>query len=149
MLRLPRVVEVTAFTSDGEPVEGLLVSVATLRGGGHYYGDVIGLTDSLGEARLTRAQLLRHFEEDHRIFPMDYKVPLADCDPALEIFVRGGAEFRELKHASETNTLADQTVRALYSRARNELFETSRERLDLTGIPPDTARVRISVNRAP
>ena len=148
MLQLPTIVEAKVISSDGNPVEDLLVSIAALLRGNHYYGDVMGLTDSRGEVRLTRDRFLGDFEQDRRSFPMDYKIPLDGCDPALDIIVRGGAEFRELKHSTETSTLVDPKVTALYARARNELFVTTRQRVDLTGSPPAIVRVRIDIDRA-
>jgi hypothetical protein len=146
MLRLPAIVEAKVLTSDGRPVEDLLVSVATLWKGNNYYGSVMGLTDHLGEVRLTRDQFLRDFEEDRRTFPIDFKLPLDECDPALEIIVRGGAEFRELKASIETSTLVDPDVPPLYARARNDLFRTSRQRIDLTGNRPNTVRIEIDLD---
>ena len=148
MLRLPKIVEARVRTSDGELVEDLLVSVAALWKGNNYYGSVMGLTDDLGQVRLTRDQFLSDFEEDRRTFPMDLKLPLDECDPALEIIVRGGAEFRELKQSIEASTLIDPDVPPLYARARNERFRTSRQRLDLTGNLPDAVRIEIAIDLA-
>ena len=59
MLRLPKIVEARVRTSDGKPVEDLLVSVAVLWKSNNYYGSVMSLTDDLGQVRLTRDQVLR------------------------------------------------------------------------------------------
>jgi hypothetical protein len=135
MLVLPEWIEAKVVAPGATSVGQVLVAVSTLLNGGYYFGDLMGLTNEQGVVRITGEQLRRDFEANQKTFPMDFKIALEDCDAALDVIVRGGEEFRDLKGSIESSSLVRSNVKALYARARNEMFESTRMRLDLSGRP--------------
>lgn len=131
MTIFPEVLEATVLNDKGQGLADILVSVGTFWSGHYYYGRVMGLTDRHGIVSLTRHQLEHGFQQAQASFPMDLKVPLEQCDPAIEISLRGGAEFRDARRGVMTNGLAGSDVKRIYDRARNEQFRTTARRVDL------------------
>ncbi len=127
---MPPSLEIRIVDQNGAPVAGALVSVRTFYEAQYYYGNLLGLTDEQGVVCLTRKQLHQDFERDQLMFPMDYKVGLDECDPEIEVLIRGGAEFRQAKHTLASNSLVSEDVRLLYDRAVNEGLGSARKRLD-------------------
>lgn len=148
MLVLPDWIEVKVVSPTGKPIANVLVSVAALIHGGYYFGDPMGLTNERGLVRITGDQIQRDFENNQLTFPMDLKVALRDCDAALDVIVRGNAEFRDLKASIQASTLVRPDVKDLYHQARNEGFESSRLRVDLSKQPKHAeARVVLAAAR--
>ena len=83
-------VEVRSAATD-EPIPDILVWISTLVRERAYYCALVGLTDSLGIARLSRVELLKSYRSDQQLFPMDYKLSLAECDDAILVGVDGKA----------------------------------------------------------
>jgi hypothetical protein len=66
---------------------GILVSLDVRIAGRYSFGTNLGLTDRSGEAAITGAQLEADFERNQHLFPMDLKVPLAECDSVVGVKV--------------------------------------------------------------
>jgi hypothetical protein len=146
MSRLPNeiIVHVRTLSNGGSPLADLLVSLQLYWHGSYYYGDLIGLTDEFGNARITRDRILRDFDEDQRLFPMDYKVPIDQIDPVAGILVRGHSDFVAARSALEANPLVASDVRAAYMRARNEAVRTGGVQVNLPRSTADRLQVELA-----
>ena len=135
MLLVPRIITVQLMLPGHPPHElrDVLVSVMTYLNGGPYYGDTVGLTDFRGFAQMKGSTLMNDFEKESRAFPMDYRVPVAECDAFLEIIVRGGQEFVRHRATVGQSSMVSQDVRTLYRKARNELFTSAAQRVPMNG----------------
>jgi hypothetical protein len=110
--------------SQDQPVPEVLVALHFSWHGRFYYAHALGLSDGAGQVRVSDDELLSTFRAQQQQFPMDLKVPLAECDSTVKVNVMGGAEF--LSHRS---TLVPGWVTpdwiARWNRARNDHFESN------------------------
>jgi hypothetical protein len=111
----------------------LLVTLDLQVQGNYYHGTLVGLTDAHGVARLTRSELEAQFAQDRRTFPMDYRVPLSDCDSTVIVKLRGGQEFETQRQAAMGNPLVLPEATAQWDRARNGRFVTATRTTSLDG----------------
>ena len=125
----------------------ILVALRLLVARQVYYADVMGLTDRDGQVVLTREQLEHKFRENQKAFPMDYRIPLVDCDPAFRIVVPGGADFVEMQRQVADTRWVAPDVRATYERAQNVQFNTTAQQVDVTGVATDVLRIAVPVTR--
>lgn len=102
----------------------ILVALDVRLSGRYYYGTVVGLSDALGRAEITRRQLHDQFANDQRLFPMDYKGGLSECDDTICVRILGGNEFREAQEAARLNPVMGPDLRSLWDRARNRRLRT-------------------------
>ena len=130
MLAFPPEIRVTLLEEgQGDGYPGILVSCNFFWHGRYYFGTTVGTTDGSGRTQLKRDQLELDFRENQRLFPMDLKVQLDNCDPLIEVVVRGGAEFSALRDAVERNPLVTPRARAAYAGARNAMVESASSRV--------------------
>ena len=118
-LELPAAVEVELVPEQGADVAGLLVAIDVHHAGRYYYGTLVGLSDDAGRVRLERGALERDFAADQRLFLMDYRVPLEQCDVEAAVRVDGGQDFTE-RRASAVSPLTVPAVALLWRVAANE-----------------------------
>jgi len=149
MLTLPNRIQATVVDkTTGSPLGAdILVAFRLLVGGQVYYADLMGLTDKDGNVALTREQLERQFRANQKAFPMDYRIPLADCDPTLRIVVTGGAEFEELRRQAVDTRWVAPEVRVMYNRALNAYLDTTTQQADVPMLPTDALRIAMLVER--
>lgn len=146
MLRFPDrlLVRVTAGSS-GRPVADVAVHLDVRWHGRYYFGHLLGLTDERGQVEERRPALDAIFRQAQRDFPMDYKVPLADCDAVVGVGVRGGTEFETARQAAAGSSLVLPECRAIWARARNAEVATTTREVDLGASPPDLVVVTLDV----
>lgn len=108
---------------------GVLVALNTLVDGRYYYGNLVGLTDMGGSASIERHELDLRFAADQGMFPMDYKVPLDECDPFIEVSLMSRSELAEARAAVASSSFVSEDIRNAYAAARNELYRPSRARV--------------------
>lgn len=145
---LPKRLVVRLIPSDRQmPVKNILVTVQLLWRGRPYFGDVVGLSDSSGTAGVTSEKIERDFKKNTELFPMDYKVPLDQCDVAVELSVVGGGEFNT-RLRSISSGLVDPDIRNMYKRAKNSDVESARKTVDLRGLTSDEVVVDLPLSRA-
>jgi hypothetical protein len=144
MLVLPERISVHAVSSLGTQrgVGGVLVSLRTLRHGSAYYSTALGLTDTEGWIRVGGETIQQAFTRNQDLFPFDYRVALEDCDPEIEIYARGGADFERWRAETSHSTLVRSDVKSWYDNARNGEFESTSRRAELS---TDTALADLMV----
>jgi hypothetical protein len=136
--------------SPGEPdvrLNGLLVALDLLVGGQYYYGTHVGLTDDEGRASLTAEELQLNFQEDQRQFPMDYKVPLSECDAMVRVRVEGGASFSS-RQAAALSPLTAPAARQRWAKARNAEFRSTSTTITLAS-SQSPVELRLAIERLP
>jgi hypothetical protein len=124
----------------------VLVALDVLHQGRYYFGAVLGLTDTAGRLHIERSDIEQSFTENQRLFPMDYRVSLAQCDAQIAVRVLGGLDFAEAQTAAEENAFMPAEVRDLWRRARNRRLANTQVQLDLREQPPDVASVVLPVS---
>jgi hypothetical protein len=148
-LDLPSAVEVTLSPDDGATVTGVLVALDLKYAGRYYYGTHLGLSDRSGRVRLERAALERDFAEDQHLFPMDYRVSLAECDAEALVRVEGGEQFAARRTADIGSPLVSPEAAARWREARNEEVQPTAASAWLDRPDPDgVVRVRVALRRA-
>lgn len=97
----------------------ILIALNTFIAGRYYYGSILGLTDAVGRATTTGGALLNLFHQDQGLFPMDYRVPLEECDPVIELVILCPEEVDQSRVAVRESYWVSPAVRDAYERARN------------------------------
>jgi hypothetical protein len=122
MLVLPSRIEVQLSDSRGRPLPtpDILIGLNLLVDGRYYYGNLVGLTNSHGTAAISREELEQRFKVDQARFPMDYKVPLDDCDPIIEVLVMSASEVAQARESVTADYSISAEIRDAYERARND-----------------------------
>jgi hypothetical protein len=133
MLTLPKSIAVQLVDGAGVRLEepDVMVHIHIFVAGQYYFGSILGLTDERGLASIRSAELEEHFEEDRQLFPMDYKVPLRECDSAIEIIVRGAKEAAMLRDANGASPFMSSNSKELLERARNREFLSTSLHVDV------------------
>ena len=144
MLTLPDRVEIQVRVDDGGSAADILVSLYFYSQGHYYYGHLAGPTDGTGRVATTADEIQRSFEQNRRLFMMDLRVPLADCDPRIDIVVDGGMSFAE-RQAEPMPSYVPPNVRILWDRARNALYAPAK----VTAHPPWEAVVSVQLRVRP
>lgn len=132
MTTLPLGFEVRLTTVMGQPLHAkdVLVGVNFILGGRYYYGNLIGLTDAKGVAKVERPVLVRRFESDRAAFPMDYKVGLETLDSCIEVMVLNATEIATAVDAVESGSPVGQQFAEMYQRAQNVRYTPAVVRID-------------------
>jgi hypothetical protein len=144
---LPAAIEVKVLAADEGAIDApdILVRLDLLWYGHYYYGVHLGLTDRTGMARISARDIEKQFAENRRLFPMDYKVPLDECDEAARISIVGSKSF--LKHRAEpfpewvTAAVAEE-----WTRARNGAYRPAQQPIALVDTRP--IQTTIAIKRA-
>jgi hypothetical protein len=108
----------------------------------------MGLSDAAGKAQITREKLEADFLENQQLFPMDYREPLDQCDPVIEIRVRGGDEFVAAKENLDANSMVEAHVREAYARAANQRVESFRTTVSLLDTTNEQLSIDVHLNPA-
>jgi hypothetical protein len=132
-MHLPDLLTVTLQPSG--PIEGglgeILVALDINTEGRYYYGSVVGVTDSAGRVSIRGAQLDAEFVGECRNFPMDYKVPLAECDDVVLIHVQGGLDFLMARQRVAESSWVTDRARQAWMQARNGVVLPSQVSVDM------------------
>jgi hypothetical protein len=118
MARLPESIAIEVIVPDGMDRDGLLVGLTFRVGPRDYYGTFIGVTDSAGRVAIQHETLAEEFAEDHRAFPMDYKLSLAECDGAV-VDLADARDFMIRRTAALSSGLLGDRGRTLWLAAKN------------------------------
>lgn len=146
MLHLPKLIEVHVLMRDSDrPRANVLVALHLNVGGRYYYGGTLGLTDVNGTTRLRRDEVVAGFEDDQKTFPMDFKVPLSECDSIAALVIRGNGEFTELRRSVETSTLVLPRFRAMWRAAENETVESTSLPIDFGLLKSVDETMRVTI----
>ena len=105
----------------------------------------MALTNTAGIAQLSAKDIIREFEYNQELFPMDYKFHLDECDSEARIVVPGGRSFLEAKRVALESPFILPRFRALWLRAQNEELPSASETLDLAALDSHFAAVRMFV----
>src|SRR5262245_39073954 len=89
------VVRVKRGTDPDVCLDSLLIGLVRRTHNRDYYSTLLGLTDGQGMLRMARGVMEEQYKEDQRLFPMDYKLRLDECDPVAIVSLAGGTEFTE------------------------------------------------------
>jgi hypothetical protein len=135
MLDLPSEI-VVELRSDEANVGNLLIALDVLRSGHYYFGGVIGLTDSRGRISFSRESIENAFEENRREFPMDYRIPLREADPEIDVVVPGGSEFRQAQVTALSSALTSEPSKRIWSLAENHSIESAKARVAMSSSRP-------------
>jgi len=132
-VKLPDAVNVQLQATSGSVLDlaNILVAFDLHHQGRYYYGGLVGLTDPSGATSLTGSNIEQAFAADCRAFPMDYKVPLSDCDPLLVIRIEGGSEFLAARRAGIVRDVVPESVMVMWDAARNASFRSTSCALNL------------------
>jgi hypothetical protein len=146
MLKLPHAIVVQVEGSRA-PISKLLIAVHFLHRAEYYFGGVVGLTDANGEVVFLREAIEQAFAANQRLFPMDYRIPLVDCDSMVRVVILGGEEFLAAQKTALASPLTAATAKDLWREADNSPIRSLRESVDLNKADPD--RVVIKVTASP
>ncbi|HWZ59309.1 MAG TPA: hypothetical protein VNW46_10055 [Gemmatimonadaceae bacterium] len=137
MLSLPAViaVQLTLPNAAGISLHDILVAFDFQWHGHYYYGAWVGLTDASGMAQTTRESVGQAFAENRALFPMDYKVPLEECDSRVRVLVTGNQDYVDRRRMAESSRLVTREALGVYTRARNALFRSTSATVDLADSP--------------
>jgi len=146
---LPETIEAEIVSAHGDPLVGILVALDLRYAGRAYYATHLGLTDSTGRARIDREALTQAFAEDQRLFPMDFRIPLSECDANATLRIEGGPQFRQRRAAAIASSLIAPDAAAAWRAATNDkvhgIEATVRlDNADLDGV----VRARLTLQRA-
>jgi len=148
----PIAIEIDLITEPprSDAVSGILIAMDLRYRGRYYYGTIVGCTNAAGHARLSYAALEAAFAADQRLSPMDYRIPLDQCDPDAVILVEGGPEFVKQRAAAVTSPLVDPEICRLWEAASNEKIDPARtivmlDRPDSDGVIRATLSVRTNL----
>lgn len=137
MLRLPQRIRVRLRGASGEllAADRVLIAINIFKGGRYYYGNLLGLTGADGCAELSRDELQRRFLADRAQFPMDYRVPLQDADPVIEVVLMAPDEIGGATAALRGMPQGAPEVIGLYEASRNSEYQPAAHRFaaDLPG----------------
>jgi hypothetical protein len=149
-MKIPTAIRVTVI-AEGAPMllADILVSCQFYRSGQPFYETQIGLTDPDGRVRITADRIQESFDLDQRLFPMDYKGSLPDCDPMVDVIVLGEDEFRQLRDSIARSSLAKPEARAAMAHARNESIVSAAARVTLDDDKIGDVTVGLPVRAAP
>lgn len=147
-MKLPHAIEVNVSLAEGEPGVDLLVALDIHHAGRYYFGTLLGLTDRAGGVRADQATVVESFTENQRLFPMDYRVPLSDCDALAVLRIEGGKEFTERQASAVDSLFVTPATKALWRTAKNAGIQSSEiplrlDETDRNGI----AKGRITLSR--
>jgi hypothetical protein len=120
MLQLPETI-IVSLTRLGMPLlrGAILVSGNVFVEQRYYYGGLLSLTTPEGKARFLRREIEETYRWNQREFPMDFRVPLSECDAAVEFAVLGKKDFANARDNAMSNPLLLQRYRDLWSAADN------------------------------
>jgi len=141
---LPAAIEVKVLTDDGSDIDGqeILVHLDLLWHGEYYCGVHMGLTDQAGTARISAGEIERQFDENRRLFPMDFKVPLDECDEVARIGIMGSRAF--LKHRGDPfPAWVPAAITKEWNRARNGAYRPAQQPVTLADTKPIQAIITI------
>jgi len=148
MLRLPEAIEVAVSDTTGEALANILVELDLRWHGNYYFGTHMGLTAADGIARATSGAIEHSFRENQIVFPMDYKVPLDECDDTVGIGVLGSTEFISASSKAEGSRLVTAQAKVNWARAANA--DVLSRRIDVpVPVTQRVLRVALQLERAP
>jgi hypothetical protein len=113
------------------PLPGILVWFRLFLQRQPYFDGLVGLTDSGGVASVSASELVAQFAESQRLFPMDYKVSLDECDDEIEVGIDGNRDFAKARVAALKSGLVGTNATHAWSAAQNELVESATARRPL------------------
>jgi hypothetical protein len=148
-LKLPQHFRVRAFFKDElSPAPAILVGLDFLVDGQYYFGTLIGLTDADGITSTSAHEVQATFLEEQRAFPMDYRLSLHDCDPAVRIVIEGGPAFTRRRADALASPVITRRFRGFWEQAHNAQIEPVSVLVPLEG-PAGLVSVPITVALAP
>jgi hypothetical protein len=115
----PRRIALRVIPSQGLSfADGILVALQLYSGRRPYYGTLMGLTDAQGMVERSFLEIESDFRHDQTLFLMDFRVPLDQCDPRIDLEIQGGGDFIDHVQAIASNPLVTPEARAQYATAR-------------------------------
>ena len=123
-LHLPGRVTAQLVNPMGQPLKAadLMVAINVRLHDQYYYGNILGLTGPDGVVGLDRDELDLRFASDASAFPSDYKTPLEECDPVVEIALLSGAEIQKALEAIREYGGVNAEFMRMYEQAKNQWF---------------------------
>lgn len=118
MNRFPESILVELEPDADVPVEKLLVGLTLRRGERDYFSTLAGLTDSEGRIAIRWADIESDYRANQRLFPMDYRLELGECDGLL-IDLGGGSDFETQRASALAAPVLSDEARQHWSAARN------------------------------
>jgi hypothetical protein len=138
------VVRVKRGTHPDVRLDSLLIGLVLRHNHRDYYATLLGLTDDQGMLRVAGALVEQQYKEDQGLFPMDYKLKLAQCDPAAIVSLAGGRDFEERRANALRSPLLAPTARSWWADAQNEGLAADEAALTLGG---SQATVQLTARR--
>ena len=139
-MRLPSEFEVAVATPARVPIEHALVWLNTRVLGQDYFRPFLGLTDVQGVVRVTENDLTRKFVYNRDFYPMDFKVPLEECDDEVVVGIEGGTAFEEHRQAALAASWVTPEAKAMWRRAGNASLQSVSQ---LVRLPSSGERVTV------
>lgn len=139
MLRLPTSISVRLLDQSGLPLHerDVLIAINILQRGAYYYGNLVGLTDPSGVATVRGDEIDARYRSDCKVFPMDYRLELIECDSMIEVVILSPKEINDALVALDAVAIAEPQLRAQYLRARNREFDPALLRLEGDSVSGD------------
>ena len=123
MLILPPRVDIAVRDQNARVLADIMVSLQFNVDGRYYFFYSFGLTNGDGGVAANAAEIEQAFEDDQRLFIMDYKVPLKDCDRLGFVVVVGDSEFSRRRETLRPGWVKPDWVER-WRRARNAEFSS-------------------------
>jgi hypothetical protein len=125
MLNLPAAF---AIELKGEPtdIDRILVAGELFHTGRYYFGGILALTDAAGHVTFSRDSIVGAFEENQRLFPMDFRVPIEECDSTVWFVLPGKDEFAVARRNALVSSMASTATKEMWRSAGNERIKPVR-----------------------
>jgi hypothetical protein len=125
MLNLPAAF---AIELKGDPLDigRILVAGELFHNGSYYFGGILALTDAAGHVTFSRDSIVGSFESNRSLFPMDFRVPIEECDSTVWFSLRGKEEFAVARRNALAASMTSTAAKEMWSSAGNERIRSVR-----------------------
>jgi len=133
MLHLPDRMEIQLTDVSGQPlgIANVLLAIRFFFADRYYYGDLLPLTDNNGVTVADREGVRARFEDNRRLFPMDYSVQLESCDQAIRLAVLDTRTIQDRLKTAPENAMISADAHALYAQAQNQRVLATEAHIEL------------------
>ena len=126
-------VRVKRATHPDVRLDSLLIGLVLRHHNRDYYATLLGLTNGQGILRVTGGLLEEQYNEDQRLFPMDYKLRLDECNAVAIVSLAGGRDFSERRANALKSPVLAPSARAWWAEAQNDGLAADEAAVTLDG----------------
>jgi hypothetical protein len=134
-LILPSEIVVSLRGPDRRAIPDVLVALHFQWHGHFYYAHSFGLSDGRGQVSASGDEILKTFHSEQAKFPMDLKVPLAECDAEVIVNIMGDGGFLEHRRSLTPGWVTSEWMER-WNRAQNGRYQAHDAPLTLNSPTP-------------